>query len=62
MLWLLQPNDLLIKTNTLNSETTGIAVGNFGTTDVELAVQLNGKLDIDVNSDTQNVRDFGSKF
>ena len=53
-------NDLLIKTNTLNSETTGIAVGNFGTTDVELAVQLNGKLDIDVNSDTQNVRILGA--
>ncbi|MDA8805991.1 hypothetical protein N9N55_02085 [Opitutales bacterium] len=53
-------NDLLIKTNTLNSETTGTAVGNFGTTDVELAVQLNGKLDIDVNSDTQDLRILGA--
>ena len=53
-------SDLVIKSNTLNNETTGSAVGNFAATPVELAVLLSGKLDVDINSDAQNLRILGA--
>ena len=54
-------SDLVLKSNTLNNETTGAAVGDFaaGKT-VELATLLTGSLDVDVNSASQELRIIGA--
>ncbi|MBU63733.1 MAG: hypothetical protein CMI26_14670 [Opitutae bacterium] len=54
-------SDLVLKSNTLNNETTGAAVGNFGVgKTVELATLLTGSLDVDVNSASQQLRIIGA--